>query len=149
MSNGTVEHPRWVRVGAGFLGSRFPGLWGCSSCSAPGLDPPALGFVGLEPSSRVRLLPSLDLEADVSSRNQVCLWSHGDLLASASFETAHPQRWWDGVHREERVVVVLGSCPGTSESAQPLDARWVGTCPVQVHVWSDGVGTAPAPDRPI
>lgn len=146
MSSGTLAHPKWVRVGAGFLGSRFPGLWGCSRCSLPDVDPLAYGFAPLSSSTRLRLLPDLDLEADVSARRQIALWSSGgrELLGDAQFDTGHPQRWWEGVHREERLVLVLGSCPARTDDGKDLNARWVGTCPLQVHVWADGVGTTPA-----
>lgn len=93
-------------------------------------------------------LAELGLSSDLRSRYDVDFFDDGQRVGGFVFEDSHPDPWWDAVHKERRLFLVVGDVTALIKAktqAEQLDvinnsAR--GISPLAIRGYDSGVGTS-------
>jgi hypothetical protein len=94
-------------------------------------------------------IPVLSFGADMRSRFDVdFLTDDGERIGGFVFGDAHPDPWWDGVHHNGRLLIVVGDVSALvrsttrDEQIRVAKQAYIGWAPLVIRAYSSGIGTA-------
>lgn len=106
------------------------------------------GFESLATRDEAVQVPELILASDLSSRYDVDFLDGRKRVGGFVFDDRHPDQWWDAVHEEHRLLILVGDVTAfvqAKTNREQLDVirnTHYGLSPLVIRAYESGVGTA-------